>query len=69
MNVLNNTSSRTLGGPGLASTSHSAAKAGKCIRKRKSVLGMDLGMDNGNGDDDDDEGIAHAKGSSAMGKE
>ena len=35
----------------------------------ESVLGMDIGIDNGNAADDDDEGIAHAKGSSAMGKE
>ena len=35
----------------------------------ESVLGMDIGIDNGNGEDDDDEGIAHANGSSAMGKE
>ena len=35
----------------------------------ESVLEMDIGMGNGSGDDDDDEGIAHANGSSAMGKE
>ena len=32
------------------------------------VLEMDIGIDIGNGEDDDDEGIAHANGSSAMGK-
>ena len=35
----------------------------------ESVLGMDIGIDHGNAEDDDDEGIAHANGSSAMGKE
>ena len=34
-----------------------------------SVLWMDTGMDNGKGEDHDDEGIAHANGSDAMGKE
>ena len=34
----------------------------------ESVSGIDIEIDNGNAEDDDDEGIAHANGSSAMGK-